>query len=521
MMASRSRFLLPAALTTQAAILAPRIGLLPVWGDEQFTLTIVRVPISRMLDLLRQDVHPPLYFLFLKLWVWIMPWPATLIGKVRLASVCFTLLTTVAVDRLWLRDVSPRVRAWFVLLWVLSPFLMLYGRMGRSYTAQLLVAVIAIRYAVDWLRRPGMRTALRYALAQAALLYVHYAPGLALTASWAFHAVHRIARGERGYLRSAGVAVGVMGAVYLPWSGALAGSIAGRAGFQVNRLVPSTLLEHGIRIAYTFTSLTFGETLPLVGLVLAAGLTPVILWALVGGVRGRHEFLSLVGGTLPVGYALTVGTVVVVLTPSRLAFLLPFYLLILLLGCERQPRLARLAIPGVLVISLIAASSYYRQRDFLNKRYLLPFDTIAAEASASLADRGLFVVDVSNLDATPLLAALPPTVTAIAGVDDRTTEEIRRRIAQSAIARVWYLRNTHDVSRSGWSSRLARELGRSFQCAERHVYVLYGTTDRLAMRALGWAERPDYVMELMKCEAAGARGGVGPGTSGTDWHSVP
>lgn len=64
-----SRRLLLAALIAQAVVLLPRIGALPVWGDEQVTIRFVQAPLPQMLDLLRADFHPPLYFAFLKLWL--------------------------------------------------------------------------------------------------------------------------------------------------------------------------------------------------------------------------------------------------------------------------------------------------------------------------------------------------------------------------------------------------------------------------------------------------------------------
>jgi hypothetical protein len=153
------------------------------------------------------------------------------------------------------------------------------------------------------------------------------------------------------------------------------------------------------------------------------------------------------------------------------------------------------------VTSVIAASSYHRQQDFLNKGYLVPFDSIATYASGSLATGGgLLVIDTSNMDATPLLAALPPAVPALLGRDDASGGEIRRRIDAGAVERVWFLRNTHDVSPDRWSGRLAEELARSFRCVHRSGYVAYGAVDRLAMRAFGWPDRPAHVLELLEFE---------------------
>jgi hypothetical protein len=498
--ARRFDLLLAGALAGQAALLVPRIGLLPVWGDEQFTLNLIRAPSHAMLDLLRDDFHPPLYFLLVKLWVWLVPGP-TLVDTVRLASVALALLATVAVDRLWLRELAPRLRRWFLVLWVLSPILLLYGRMARSYTAQLLVATIATRYAVDWLARPRLGAALRFALAESVLLYVHYLPGLALGGGFGFAGLCRIARGERERLRSFAIAVTVCAALYLPWAASLATTIVRRVGDEAPRIGPSAALDHLVRIGYTFLSFTFGETMPWFGLLLAAVLGPPTLWLLGHGLSASREWLWIVLPMLPLAYLVAAKHVVLAMTPSRLLFLLPFHLLLLVHGSGRRPRLAAVVLPALVVTSLLAASSYHRLQGFLNKGYLLPVGPIAARAGESLtAPRALLVIDVSNMDATALLAALPRAVPALTVSGDAAVAVVSARIEDDPLDRVWLLRQTHDVSAAGWSSRMAAELGRALQCVRRSGFVPYDPVDRLAMRLFGWPERPEHVLELLEFE---------------------
>jgi hypothetical protein len=494
---------LPAALAGQAAILLPRLGSLPVWGDEQFTLNVVRAPLAHALQMLREDFHPPLYFLFLKLWV-LLPWPLTLIEAIRLASVGFVLLATVTIDRLWLRDLPTRLRGCFLLLWVLSPFWLLYGRMGRSYTAQVLVAAFAVRWAVDWLRRPSTGTALRLGIVTGALLYLHYLPGLSILASFVALGLLRILQGERGRAPSLGLAVVACGVLYLPWAATLGRTIGRRLGAEVPQLVASATLEHAIRIGYTFLSWTFGETLPLAGLAAAAVVTPPILWLLVQGVPVSREWLPVALGALPFAYLLTSTHSILSMTPSRLAFLLPFHLLLLVRGCGRWPRLGSAVVAGLVATSVIGASSYHRHRDFLNKGYLAPYDSIATAASESLTGAGaLLVIDASNIDPTPLVAMLSPSVEVLIARDDAARHEIRRRIDDGTLRRVWLIRNTHDVSSGGWSRLTRTDLERSLRLVRRHDYVPYGRADRLAMRAFGWPDRPDHLLELLEFERSG------------------
>src|SRR5438105_14514824 len=124
-------------LIVQSMLMTNSLGLLPMWNDELFTVRAARLPVDAMLEMVRGDVHPPLYFLFAHYWIQSAPGGETLL-QLRLLSVVFALLATIALDRLWLKDVPGRLRAWCLALWTLSACLLLYSRMARSYSLQVL-----------------------------------------------------------------------------------------------------------------------------------------------------------------------------------------------------------------------------------------------------------------------------------------------------------------------------------------------------------------------------------------------
>src|SRR5689334_20570099 len=127
-------------LIVQAALLTYRLDLLPMWNDELFTVRAAQLPLSAMLQMVRGDVHPPLYFLLAHYWVRMTS--GDVLVQLRLLSVVFTLLATVAIDRLWLRHVPSRLRLWCLALWTFSACLLLYSRMSRSYSLQVLLFVV-------------------------------------------------------------------------------------------------------------------------------------------------------------------------------------------------------------------------------------------------------------------------------------------------------------------------------------------------------------------------------------------
>ena len=90
-MAARSPLAL--LLLVQAALLFFRLGMLPVWGDEQFTLTVIAMPWAEIPAKLAADIHPPLYYVLPKLWATVTPFLDPLIAARAFSGVCALLLT--------------------------------------------------------------------------------------------------------------------------------------------------------------------------------------------------------------------------------------------------------------------------------------------------------------------------------------------------------------------------------------------------------------------------------------------
>ena len=131
----------------------------------------------------------------------------------------FALLGTVALDGLWGARFSERTRLAALALWTLSPCLLLYARMCRSYSLQALWAILAMAFLARFLEKGTRRNAALLALALLGALYTHYAAGIALIAAanlglW----VRR--RWRESVALDAAIAIG-----YLPWIWRLAASL--------------------------------------------------------------------------------------------------------------------------------------------------------------------------------------------------------------------------------------------------------------------------------------------------------
>ncbi len=213
------RYVLPACLLAQACLLLTRLDLLPVWGDEYFTLLAASQSLKELLATLAAEKNnPPLHTLLVHFWL-LIPWPAAASVAARALSVLFALGATIVIDRLWLRQLGRSGRLWFLVLWTLSPCVLLYARMSRSYSLQLLLFTMAMANAMYLLRdaRRASRV-LWFAAAAACLLYVHYLPGLAILAAAASLVTWRAIRERQPRMAlSALVSIVLAGLLYAPW----------------------------------------------------------------------------------------------------------------------------------------------------------------------------------------------------------------------------------------------------------------------------------------------------------------
>jgi hypothetical protein len=104
-------------------------------SDDIFTLRVCQLPWGELIDALRADVHPPLYFLLTKLWLGVF-------GSTESALQAFSGVTFLACVATLYFGVPEEDRASAVVL--LNPMGLLTARLGRMYALLLLLSVIAV-----------------------------------------------------------------------------------------------------------------------------------------------------------------------------------------------------------------------------------------------------------------------------------------------------------------------------------------------------------------------------------------
>jgi len=482
-----ARFLLPLALLVQSLLLFPRLDLLPLWDDERYTVQTAGRSLAGILEAVQVDVHPPLYYFLVRAWL-DLPLPGDVLIRARALSVLITLAATALFYHLWLRPLETRRQALFLALWVASPCLVLYARMARSYSLQVLVAVAAIRYASDWLHDPrSRRVEIAYAASAALLLYVHYLPGLAVIAGVAALALWR--RQWRALRPLAWVAL-----AYLPWLATLAHTAGLVAAARPYWLGANWAVENLLKLSYAFVAFQFGETVPMWSVVAGTALLPAIgaaLWrAWRSSPRPPVLFLLLAGA----GYFVAASWVSFAFVGARLVFLLPFYYLFLLRGLDTGTRTGRLTYAALVILLVGGLTSYYRRQDFLNKVYLVDFEAVASRIHEDTRDEASHVLlDYFASSAGYYLHG--PNTRYLKVLDgDVARREALNRIHADRPALVWYVHYTRQVAAQ---PDIVTRLTKDYHLT-RNGFIPYSALDRLAFRVLGVHDAPTHLLEALE-----------------------
>ena len=326
-----------------------------LWLDEAQTVAIAGLPLGDILEALRHDGAPPLFYVLLHGWMKVF-------GAGEL-SVRFLpgLFSVAALPLAWLagRRLGGTQVAWAtVVLLASSPFAVRYATEARMYSLVTLLVLLGYLAARELLERPtSVRAAAGLGLVTAALLLTHYwSMYLLLVVGMVLLAVAR--RGTspaRDGARRGLVAVAVGSLAFLPWVPSFL--------YQLRHTGTPWGAPGKLRTAFdTITSFAGGYWDP--GLMLAALYFSLTAFALLGrAVDGRRIEIDL--RSRPPGRHLFVvgfGTLVVAIVATvvgRSAFavryaavVFPMALLLVALGTEVF--VDRRILHGVLALAAVA-----------------------------------------------------------------------------------------------------------------------------------------------------------------------
>ena len=223
----------------------------PLWWDEGWTFYFTAQPLSQLIQRTATDIHPPLYYVLLKVWlafVGVGPWQA------RLFSVWVGVLT-VPLLYVIARQLLPRAVALTTLVIIVAaPFDIYYSQEVRMYALLALFSLAATYFLLRLMQAPRTKTWwIAYVLCATAALYTEYYAALVIAA----HVVAIGWLGSRrkgaraGLLRPTLLAWATIALLYSPWliyaAPKLGSYVAGKVGIESYApLAPQTFLAKHI-----------------------------------------------------------------------------------------------------------------------------------------------------------------------------------------------------------------------------------------------------------------------------------
>jgi 4-amino-4-deoxy-L-arabinose transferase-like glycosyltransferase len=214
----RRRVMLWLLLGLAAALRVWKIGDKNLWLDESLSWESATSSVRQLIWNSATDIHPPLYYLSLKLWIWM--WGDSL-AAMRSLSAIASVVALYLLFRL-VDGVMPAGACYAVVLWcALSPHEVHYAQEIRMY-APLTAATLGLCLAYRrWIDSAGERRwpLILYAVATAIALSFHYFAALVVGALWLHFVVgggRRAVAGRawKGWL----VANAIVAIGYLPWA---------------------------------------------------------------------------------------------------------------------------------------------------------------------------------------------------------------------------------------------------------------------------------------------------------------
>lgn len=347
--------------------------------------------------------HPPLYYF--SLWLWRAIAPLEEMAAIRAFSVIFLIATLMVWVKIWKSELNETriVPILAFAICVVSPHVILYGRLGRHFTLTAFVVAVTMYCFMKLVRQPNGKVL-------AGVLLSHIA--IALEDYWAFAVVvgtecAYVVLWKRSLLKTLGICVAVgFGsllitklAFQLEQAKVIAANGAGASWKSV-----------ALALGYPFWSLTVGENVSMMLLVLAG--PALVAWLFVGiRLLGRRDTTPL-PDLMRIGllnlFVLLLGCVMMVMvggedlqylklqTPKLLFpfapmfYMLPAYVMGALIKAPMRWVLATV----VVLPMVVGTVNYHRGEGFLHPVYNMPWrESLQIISESASASDAVFTVD--------------------------------------------------------------------------------------------------------------------------------
>jgi mannosyltransferase len=361
-------FLLIALLLLATGLRFYKLDAQSFWNDEGNSARLSERSIPLIIEGTASDVHPPLYYLFLRGWRELLGDSEFGLRSLSALAGILTVAATINLSRFLLpvSKTKPIITTSLItgLIAAINPTLVYYSQETRMYALLAMISSLSTLALLCWINgRRHWTWALGYVLLSLAGLYTHYFyPAIFLLQGiiimiWLFRKYTTLVfaplklTNEPGWSRVPLTwlfMLGVSFVLYLPWMPIFLRQTTGR---PPDRAAITTFLWDSIRW------MTFGQTITREDLIWVTGIVLLLLiWTMIS--IGRHLIIPFLGVMLPVAAMYIAGTT----NPAYFKFMIiaiPFFLIWLAcslgdFGKNSEDRWnLRKIIPWVLIIPVL------------------------------------------------------------------------------------------------------------------------------------------------------------------------
>ena len=491
-------------IVVSAILLTFRLDALSYWGDEVGSIMYSRCGFFQMIDMLiAEDVHPPLYYMILHWWIDL--WGESEFA-LRFLSVIPVIISIVFVYRIGKDFFSEKVGLLSALMFVMSPEIVLFGRMVRYYTLALLFGLMATYFFFKLLKKAQWKYVFLYACSVTLLLYTTYTT-VSLIIAHGCILLFWIKQ-ERQAIFKWISAQCIAFLLYIPGT-ILFFMMISRMSSENNPLSDLSAGASGVAVKFMYSiyAFCFGETLYPWHVALVVPGCIVIFCIFMYGIRkslamhNKHYFFLLLQLAIPLVFTVILLSTVKKLSsfvsaPSRTLFVIPYFCLALAVGIEyiRDKRLKIFIILFLLSIWTVSLVNYYTYREFIMPTYLAPWKEVLHDAASDAREYDL-VVGEETRELNYYYAARDYPFHFL--VDEK---EITEYLLLHPEARLYYIKTGRDQQPSGLSLQFRDWIAREYVLKRTKAYVkiddFYKKVKKLLLKRKPYA----YKMELLVYE---------------------
>lgn len=143
-----------------------------VWFDEVYSWKLSQESFTQIVALSSGDIHPPLYYIILKIWMMVF---GDSVFAIRFLSVTLSMLSLIFIYKICNLIFKDSLQTFLVIfLYAVSPLNIYYSQEARMLNLNLLLCLGSIYYFIQLINNYGKKNSFFYVIFSFLALYTHY-----------------------------------------------------------------------------------------------------------------------------------------------------------------------------------------------------------------------------------------------------------------------------------------------------------------------------------------------------------